>query len=135
VIRGHRLVLRNPSTGTAIVQRIAFVQPGEFSVNELAADGTAGFGCTDPGRYSFERADGGTLHVQAIADPCEPRLQVLIAGLWSGLGSGSNVSPPPSVDTTSSPDVTPEPSPVESVPESAGPPPLETAGADAVQQP
>ena len=107
-MHGNRLVLRDPDTNTAIVQRIESREPGRFSVVEAASGGTASFGCTNVGDYSFERTDSGTLRVHEVADSCEPRVEVLIAGVWTGLGTSSTdglptEEPNPTVSTSQEP--------------------------------
>jgi hypothetical protein len=114
VVHGNRLTLREPETNTAIVQRIEFPEPGRFSVVEADSGGTATFGCTNVGEYSFDRAADGAVHVQAVADACEPRVEVLIAGAWSGFGPEST-SDLPTEDPTASPSISEEPSPTSSV--------------------
>ena len=69
---GHRAAHRVP-------------EPGRFSVVEAASGGTASFGCANVGDYSFEQTDSGGLRVHEVADSCEPRVEVLIAGVWTGL--------------------------------------------------
>jgi hypothetical protein len=124
VVHGNRLVLRDPKTNTAIVQRIESPAPGRFSVVEAASGGTATFGCTNVGDYSFERTDGGALRVHEVADTCEPRVEVLIAGVWTGL-------PPPSTDILTTEEPTPsastseEPTPTVTFSEAGTPSPVE----------
>jgi hypothetical protein len=116
VVRGNRLTLRDPATNTAIVQRIDSPQPGRFSVVEASSGGTASFGCSNVGEYSFDRSDGGTLHVQEVADACVARAEILVAGAWTGLPpiSTANLPTPEATDLPSS---SQEPSPSPSVPE------------------
>jgi hypothetical protein len=108
VVRGNRLTLRDPATNTAIVQRIESPEPGRFSVVEVASGSTASFGCENVGDYSFERTEGGALRVHEVADSCEPRVEILIAGAWTGLGPTSTDGlptgePTPSVSTSQEP--------------------------------
>jgi hypothetical protein len=116
VVRGHRLTLRDPATKTAIVQRIDSPAPGRFSVVEAASGGTASFGCSNIGEYSFERSDGGTLRVHEVADACLARAEILVAGSWTGLGPTSTASLP-TPEATDLPTSSLEPSPSPSVPE------------------
>lgn len=122
VVRGNRLTLRDPATNTAIVQRIVSPEPGRFSVTEAASGGTASFGCANVGDYSFERTDGGALRVHEVADSCEPRVEVLIAGVWTGLGPTSTDGLPTD-EPTPSDSTSLEPEPTVSVPEAGTPSP------------
>ncbi|MEP6760961.1 MAG: hypothetical protein ABJA93_06310, partial [Sporichthyaceae bacterium] len=85
------------------MQRIDSPEPGRFSVVEAASGGTASFGCTNVGEYSYDAEDGGALRVQEVADSCEARAEILIAGLWTGLG-------PTSTDSLPTQEPTPDPS-------------------------
>ena len=122
VVRGNRLTLRDPATNTAIVQRIESPEPGRFSVVEAASGGTASFGCANVGDYSFERTDGGALRVHEVADSCEPRVEVLIAGVWTGLGD-TVTDGPPTDEPTPSDSTSQEPEPTVSIPEAGTPSP------------
>ena len=126
-MRGNRLTLRDPATNTAIVQRIEVPEPGRFSVVEAASGGTASFGCADAGDYSFEQTDSGGLRVHEIADTCEPRVEVLIAGVWTGLPVITATDGPPTDETSPSASTSQEPEPTVSVPEAATPSPEEPA--------
>lgn len=132
VVRGHRLTLRDPATNTAIVQRIESPEPGRFSVVEAASGGTASFGCTNVGDYSFERNDGGTLSVHEVADSCEPRVEILIAGAWTGLGpettEGLHTEEP-------GPSASLEPSPTSSFPEGGTPSPVDPSPSEPLNTP
>lgn len=129
VVRGHRLTLLDPATKTTIVQRIDSPEPGRFSVVEVASGGTASFGCANIGEYSFERTDGGALHVQAVADACIPRAEILVAGSWTGLGLSSTTSLP-TPDPASSPSTSIEPSPGSSAPDTGTPPTVDPTPSD-----
>jgi hypothetical protein len=131
-VQGHRLTLRDPATNTAIVQRIESPEPGRFSVVEAASGGTASFGCTNVGDYSYERTDGGTLSVQEVADSCEPRAEILIAGLWTGLPSESTNGLPSQEPT---PSVSQEPSPTSSLPEAGTPSPVDPTPSELLSSP
>jgi hypothetical protein len=120
VVRGNRLTLRDPATKTAIVQRIDSPAPGRFSVVEAASGGTATFGCSNIGEYSFERSDGGTLRVHEVADACLARAEVLVAGSWTGLEITSTGGLPTQEPTAST---SQEPSPTVSVPDDGTPSP------------
>jgi hypothetical protein len=133
-VHGNRLTLRDPATNTAIVQRIESPEPGRFSVVEAASGGTASFGCTNVGDYSFERTDGGALLVHEVADTCEPRVDILIAGVWTGL-------PPTSTGGLATEEPTPtasisdEPAPTVSFPEASTPSPVDPTLSDAPNTP
>ena len=92
-MRGNGLTLRDPATNTAIVQRIESHEPGRFSVVDAASGGTASFGCTNVGEYRFEQGDGGTLHVQEVADTCLARVEILVAGSWDRRAPGVDCQP------------------------------------------
>jgi hypothetical protein len=134
VVQGHRLTLRDPATNTAIVQRIEFPEPGTFSVVEAAAGGTASFGCTNVGDYSFERTDGGTLHVQEIADACLSRMEILVAGSWTDLGETLTTSLP-TQDATDTAASSEGPSPTVSPTEDGTPSPEEATPSEALNTP
>jgi hypothetical protein len=123
VVRGHRLILRDPATNTAIVQRIESPEPGRFSVVEASSGGTASFGCTNVGDYGFERTDSGALRVYEVADSCEPRVEILIAGVWTGLGGPTSTDGLPTDEPTPSDSVSQEPAPTVSFPEPGTPSP------------
>jgi hypothetical protein len=127
VVRGNRLTLRDPATNTAIVQRIESHQPGQFSVVEAASGGTASFGCANVGDYSFEQTDGGGLRVHEVADSCDPRVDVLIAGVWTGLPLITSTGGLPTDETTPSASTSGEPEPTVSLPEPGTPSPEEPA--------
>jgi hypothetical protein len=129
VVRGNRLTLRDPATNTAIVQRIESHEPGRFSVVDAASGGTASFGCTNVGEYSFEQGDGGTLHVQEVADTCLARAEILVAGSWTGVPPVSTASLP-SQEVTDAPTTSQEPSPSPSLPEASTSTPDEPASTD-----
>ena len=134
VVRGHRLTLRDPATNTAIVQRIDSPEPGRFSVVEAASGGTASFGCTNVGEYSYDAEDGGALRVQEVADSCEARAEILIAGLWTGLGPTSTDSLP-TQEPTPDPSSSLEPSPTSSFPEAGTPSPVDPTPSLALNTP
>jgi hypothetical protein len=134
VVRGHRLTLRDPATHTAIVQRIESPEPGRFSVVEAAAGGTASFGCTNIGEYSFERSDGGALHVQEVADTCLARAEILVAGSWTGLDITSTGSLP-TEEPTPSASISQDPSPTVSLPEDGTPSPVEPTPSEPLNTP
>lgn len=134
VVRGHRLTLRDPATKTAIVQRIDSPEPGRFSVVEAASGGTASFGCTNVGEYTFERTDGGTLHVQEVADACVARTEILVAGSWTGLGTLSTTSLP-TPEVTGVPTSSQGPSPSPSLPDAVTTTPEEPAPTDPLSTP
>jgi hypothetical protein len=131
VVRGHLLTLRDPATHTAIVQRIESSEPGRFSVVEAPSAGTASFGCTNIGEYSFDRTASGSLHVQEVADSCEPRVEVLIAGVWTGpLVAGSTTG----VESQEpSPSISQEPSPTSSFPDESESPAVDATPAAELQ--
>jgi hypothetical protein len=100
-ISGRRLVLRNPATDATVVQRIDFVSPGKFLVQESRSEGSAGFGCTANGEYSWQ-LENEELSVAAIDDPCTDRAAVLEAGIW--------ITPPPGgVPPTADPETSESP--------------------------
>jgi hypothetical protein len=123
VVRGNRLTLRDPATNTAIVQRIESREPGRFSVVEAASGGTATFGCANVGDYSFERTDGGALRVHEVADSCEPRVEILIAGVWTGLEGPTSTDGLPTGEPTPSESTSQEPTPTVSSTEADTPTP------------
>jgi hypothetical protein len=132
VVHGHRLTLRDPATNTAIVQRIESPEPGRFSVVEAASGGTASFGCTNVGDYSFERTDDGTLRVHRVADSCESRAEILEAGVWTGLGPESTEHLPTQEPT---PSASLEPSPTPSLPEASTSAPVDASPSELVDTP
>jgi hypothetical protein len=100
-IAGGRIVLRNQSTHTTVMQRITFLAPGQFLVHEPPEGLTASFGCTADGRYSWELAND-SLKADPIDDPCEARVAVLTAcAIDPGLLEAE--SPPPPETPVSSP--------------------------------
>jgi hypothetical protein len=133
VVRGHRLTLRDPATNTAIVQRIESPEPGRFSVVEAATGGTASFGCTNVGDYSFERTDSGALRVHEVADSCEPRVDILIAGVWTGLPNSTGDLP--TEEPTPSTSVSPEPEPTVTLPDDGTPSPVDPNPTEPVNTP
>jgi hypothetical protein len=122
VVRGHRLTLRDPETNTAIIQRIESPEPGRFSVVEASSGGTASFGCANVGDYSFERTDSGALRVHEVADSCEARVEVLIAGVWFGLGPTSTDGLP-TEEPTPTASISQEPAPTVSFSDAGTPSP------------
>jgi hypothetical protein len=123
VVHGNRLTLRDPATNTAIIQRIESPEPGRFSVVEAASGGTASFGCSNVGDYSFERTDSGALRVHEVADSCEPRVEVLIAGVWTGLPAITSTDGLPTEDPTPTASISEEPAPTVSFSEAGTPSP------------
>ena len=131
VVRGNRLVLRDPATNTAIVQRIEVPEAGRFSVVEAASGGTASFGCSNVGDYSFERTESGALQVHEVADACKPRVDVLIAGVWTGFPPVTSTGGLSTDEPTPSTSASEEPAPTVSVPEASTPSPEEPPPSDA----
>ncbi len=128
-ISGRRLVLSNPATNATVVQRIDFVAPGKFLVHESRSEGSAGFGCSADGEYSWQLEDG-ELSVAAVDDPCTDRAAVLEAGIWITPPPGE-VAPTTDPQTTESPtspddEATPDPPSSEPSPEEPSPSPAPT---------
>jgi hypothetical protein len=135
VVSGHRLTLRAPVTHTAIVQRIDYPEPGRFNVVEDSSGGTASFGCTNIGEYSYERTDSGTLNVQEVADSCEARAEILVAGSWILPEVSTSTDNVPTQEPTQNPTDGVESSPTPSVPETDTPSPVDTTPEEAQNTP
>jgi len=135
IVRGNRLTLRDPATKTAIVQRIDSPEPGRFNVVEASSGGTARFGCTNIGEYSYERTDSGTVKVQEVADSCEPRAEILVAGSWIIPVKPTTSAIVPTQEPTPDPSESGEPSPTPSVLDTETPAPVETTPEEAQNTP